>query len=346
MSSLPVSIPSGAERRAVPRWSRGAVTVLAGVLLLGGGGVLSLVNGSVSLSWSEVGAALTADRGDIASNIVWNLRLPRTLLAAVVGASLAVAGVLLQGVMRNPLAAPDIIGVTAGAALAATVVLVATNGLPSYLPLCAFIGALLATGLVYGIAWQPGQGTSPMRLILAGVAIGLMLGAVTNFLMVTFSDRVQSVLLWMSGSLQDASWHQLILIWPYVLVGLLVAVTLVRPLDALQLGEETAASLGVRIERSRLIAATCAALLAGAAICVTGLIGFVGLMVPHLMRLLIGHRHALLLPAAALGGAVLMVWADLVARTAVAPTELPVGILTALLGGPYFVFLLYRRKLV
>ena len=341
--SVPQTGTSAPVRRAQPR--RGRLTAAAAIFLLVAGGGLSLVSGSVNVAWSDVVRALVEQSDTVAANIVWNLRLPRMLLAGLVGASLAVSGVVLQGVMRNPLASPDVIGVTAGAALAATIVLLATTGLPGYLPVCAFGGALLSALLVYAISWQPGQGTSAIRMVLAGVAVGLMLGAVTNFLMVVFSDRVQSVVLWMTGSLQDASWGKLNLILPYVLGGLLASVILVRPLDTLQLGEEAAASLGIHVERSRMLAAATAAMLAGAAICVTGLVGFVGLMVPHLMRLLVGHRHAVLLPLAALGGAVLMVWADLAARTVLAPTELPVGILTALLGGPYFVFLLYRRKL-
>lgn len=345
MTSLTVPHADAPTLQQRTRLRRSSLTAAAALLLLLAGGVLSLVSGSVSVAIADVVTALVAPTDSVAGNIVWNLRLPRMLLAGLVGASLAVSGVLLQGVMRNPLAAPDVIGVTAGAALAATIVLLATTGLPGYLPVCAFGGAMLAALLVYGISWQPGRGTSAMRMVLGGVAVGLMLGAVTNFLMVVFSDRVQSVVLWMTGSLQDASWNKLNLIVPYAIGGLLASVMLVRPLDTLQLGEEAAASLGVHVERSRLLAAATAAMLAGAAICVTGLIGFVGLMVPHLMRLLVGHRHAVLLPLAALGGAVLMVWADLVARTVVAPTELPVGVLTALLGGPYFVFLLYRRKL-
>ncbi len=347
MSTLPV------PRRYRPRlWpirhssplAPGGLALFLGALLIVSGWTLSLVSGSVHLSWQDLWTALVGRTEDVAGNIVWNLRIPRALLAAVVGSNLAVAGVLLQGVLRNPLASPDIIGVTQGAALAASIVLLTTTGLPAHLPAFAFIGALVASLLVYGISFQPGEGTSPMRMVLAGVAVGMMLGGITSFLMVTFSDRVQSVILWMSGSLQDAGWHKLNLILPYALVGVIISSTLIQPLDTLQLGEETAACLGIHIERSRLIATGAAALLGGSAIAVTGLIGFVGLIVPHLTRMLVGHRHAILLPASALGGASLMIWADFAARIAVAPTELPVGILTALLGGPYFVYLLYRRK--
>lgn len=345
MSTLSVPTSDAVANSASRRFSRGAVTAGVAVVLLLLGWCFSLVIGSVALSWQEVWTSLTARSEDIASSIVWTLRLPRMFLAALVGAGLAVSGVLLQGVMRNPLAAPEIIGVTAGAALAATIVLLTTNGLPAYLPLAAFTGALAAASIVMLIAWRRGEGTSPLRMVLAGVAVGLMLGAITNFLMVAFSDRVQSVILWLTGSLQDGSWNKLNLILPYIVGGILISVILVRQLDALQLGDETAASLGVNVGRCQLIAAATASVLAGAAICVSGMIGFVGLMVPHLMRMLVGHRHAILIPLSALGGAVLLVWADLVARTVIAPTELPVGILTALMGGPYFVFLLSRRKL-
>lgn len=334
------------------RWGRlatllGRWSLLVGLLgLLAGGVVVSLGIGTAELSVRQVLGVLI-DRPDTpAGRIVWRIRMPRALLAGMVGVNLAVAGTLLQGIMRNPLAAPDIIGVTAGAGLAATATLVLVQGLPTFLPIAAFIGAMAAALAVYAISWQPGHGTSPIRMVLAGVAINIMLGAFTSFLMVAFGDRVQQVIFWMSGNLVDASWDKVRLILPYSVVGCITAALLARPLNALQLGEEVASGLGVSVERTRLIAMAAASLLAAAAVSVAGLIGFVGLVVPHLMRLLTGHEHGRLLPMAMAAGAALMVWADLGARTMLAPTELPVGILTALIGGPYFIFLLYRKKLL
>ena len=347
-----------AHRRATPRPTvaagrpalrgLGRRTALAGLPLLLGVGVLAGIGwGSVSLSPEQILAALGGESTDgVARQIVWNLRLPRVLVGLLVGLNLAVAGALLQAIMRNPLASPTIVGVNAGAGLAATIVLVVTPSLVQWLPLAAFAGALGAAAFVYAVSWQPGQGTSPVRMVLAGVAITSMLGAFQTFLMVTFSSRVQSVVLWMSGSLIGRSWADLQMIWPYSLVGLLAAILLIRPLNVLQLGDEAARGLGVRTEGIRLLAMGAAALLAAAAVSVAGLVGFVGLVVPHIMRLWGGHHHAYLIPAAALGGATLVVWADVGARLAVAPAELPVGVLTALIGGPYFVFLLYRTKML
>ncbi len=314
--------------------------------LVGAGLMLSLAIGAAGLSLGEVWAVLIERADNADSRIVWQIRMPRAILAGLVGLNLAVAGVLLQGIMRNPLAAPDIIGVTAGAGLAATATLVLVQGLPTFLPLAAFAGAMAAAFTVYSISWQPGIGTSPVRMVLAGVAVGIMLGAFTSFLMVAFGDRVQQVVFWMSGNLVDASWAKVRLILPYTLVGCVAAVCLVRPLNVLQLGEDVATGLGVGVERSRLAAMAAASLLAASAVSVAGLIGFVGLVVPHLMRMVTGPQHGRLLPMATAAGAALLIWADLGARTMLAPAELPVGILTALIGGPYFIFLLYRKKLL
>ena len=341
--------------RAVP-WQRAGTTkqrrmrqavVLTAALALAALGLLSSVAlGAVSLGPGQVLAALFDRSAPIPRQIIWNLRVPRTLVGALVGMNLAVSGVLLQGIMRNPLASPTIIGVTAGAGLAATVVMLMVSGLPTFLPLAAFVGAMGAAVLVYLLSWQPGVGTSPVRMVLAGVAITSMLTAFTTFLMVTFSDRVQPVVLWMAGNLIGRSWDHLRMIWPYSVGGLAVAFLLVRQLNVLQLGDETAQGLGVRIELARLLAMAAASFLAASAVSVAGLVGFIGLMVPHIMRLLGGYNHAYLVPAAAVGGAVLMMWADLGARMLMAPAELPVGIITAVMGGPYFVALLYRTRLL
>lgn len=345
-TALPVTGAGSPPRlRRAPPWRLLVVPlVLAGLLL--GGLVLSLALGAAGLEMGQVWAAIRGEAGPATETIVWSLRMPRAVLACLVGVNLAVSGTLLQAILRNPLAAPDIVGVTAGAGLFATATLVLVPGLPTFLPLTAFAGAMGAAVCVYGISWQPGLGTSPVRMVLAGVAVSVMLGAFTTFLMVAFSDQVQQVVFWMSGNLVDASWAKVRLILPYSVGGLIVAALLVRSLNVLQLGEEMAAGLGTSVERTRLIAMAAACILAASAVSVAGLIGFVGLIVPHLIRMVVGHQHARLLPASAAGGAALMLWADLGARTIVAPTELPVGILTALLGGPYFIFLLYRRKLL
>ena len=308
--------------------------------------IMSFALGTVFISPADVFDSIFGDSERVPRQIVWNLRIPRALLGCLVGANLAVAGVLLQGIMRNPLAAPTTVGVSAGAGLAATAVLILTPGLPTFLPLLAFAGGMAASVFVYLLSWQPTLGTSPVRMILAGVAVTSMLGAFTTGLMTVFSDRVQPVVLWMAGNLVGRSWGHLDLVWPYSLLGLAGAVLLVRQLNVMQLGDDAAQGLGVHTERVRFIAMGLASLLAASAVSVAGLVAFVGLMVPHVMRLLGGHNHAYLIPSSAIGGAALLVWADLVARIAVSPLEMPVGIVTALLGGPFFVFLLYKTRFI
>ncbi len=341
-------IPSATvdQRRSGLRLSRQVAVLVLTALLLGCGLLASARWGSVAISWAELGRVIRGQAAGTAAEAIFDLRLSRSLLAGLVGMNLGLAGALLQGIMRNPLAAPNIIGVTAGAGLAATAVIVLTSGLPLFLPPAAFAGAMATAVVVYLISWQPGAGTSPMRMVLAGVAISAMLGAVTSFLMVVFNDRVGQVVMWMSGNLAARGWNHVQMVWPYTLVGLAGAVLLARPLDLLQLGEQSARGLGVPVEWTRVLAMAAAALLVASAVSVAGLIGFIGLMVPHMMRMLGGHRHGYVVIASALGGALLLVWADLAARLMLAPMELPVGILTAVLGGPYFVFLLYRRKLI
>ncbi len=329
-----------------PRSVRQFAIIGSCLALLIAGMVMSLALGAVPIGPGEVWAALLGDSEHVPRQIVWNLRVPRALVGGLVGMNFAVAGVLLQGIMRNPLAAPTIVGVTAGAGLAAAVVLILLPGIGALLPPIAFLGALASSTLVYLLSWQPGTGTSPVRMVLAGVAVTTMLGAFTTGMLTVFSDRVQSVVLWLAGNLVGRSWGHLELVWPYSVIGIVGGILLVRQLNVMQLGDETAQSLGVRIERARFLAMAMAALLAASAVSVAGLVGFVGLIVPHVMRLLGGRNHAYLVPASAVGGAALIVWADLGARMVLAPLELPVGVITALIGGPFFVFMLYRARFV
>jgi iron complex transport system permease protein len=350
----PVAVARRLAVRRVPRiaWVSGLL-----LLLLAAGMLVSVGVGGHDMPFNRVLDVLLMRTGGGASatvaaesTIIWRLRLPRTLLAVLVGINLAVSGVLLQGIMRNPLAAPDIIGVTAGAGLAATVVIVLAPAIATLdhlgvyaLPGAAFLGALAASVTVFGLSWQPGVGTSPVRMILAGVAVSAMIGGFQGFLMVYFSDRVQGVILWLAGSLNTRSWHHVMLVGPFTMLGLMFALPMVRSLNLLQLGEEVAGNLGVHVNRTRILAIVAASLLTGSAVCAVGIIGFLGLVIPHIMRLTVGHRHGLLLPAALLAGAVTMLWADVGARML---NEMPVGVITAMIGGPYFVALLYGRKLV
>ncbi|MFG0305785.1 MAG: FecCD family ABC transporter permease [Phycisphaerales bacterium JB040] len=294
------------------------------------------------LAFASFGSGATETTPD--QRIVWSLRLPRTLVAMLAGAALAVSGVLLQGIMRNPLAAPNIVGLTSGASLAATLVLAVSGaGVHASLPAWAFVGAVLTGLVVYALSWQPGVGVTPIRLVLAGVAITAILTAVTTLVMIT-TGSAQAVTLWMAGSLGAVSWPDASTALPYVGVGLGLCLLLARPLDLLQLGEDSARSLGTRVGLVRFGAIALASVLAGAAVAVSGPIGFIGLIVPHVTRLLIGPRHAWVIPCSALGGAALLTMADLVARAL--SEQVPVGIVTALLGGPYFLLLLYRVRVL
>jgi iron complex transport system permease protein len=315
------------------------------LVLLALGLLLAVRAGAVSLSAAAVWRALWREADPAANQIVWNLRLPRALLSALIGAALAVAGALLQGVMRNPLAGSDVIGVGAGGALGAVTILILFPAKIALLPPVSFLGALGATLVIYALAWRKGMGTTIIRLVLAGVAVSSLLGAVTTTLTVIWNDRVQSVTLWLAGGFMGRGWIHLRLALPYVLAGLILALLLAARINQLSLGDEMAISLGLKPERIRFGAAIAAALLAGASVSVAGMIGFVGLMVPHLLRGLGGADNRWLFPTAALGGAALLVWADLAARLVLAPSELPVGILTALLGAPFFFYLLWKGGL-
>jgi iron complex transport system permease protein len=279
--------------------------------------------------------------------IIFTIRLPRVILAGIVGASLAISGATYQGLFRNPLADPYLIGVAAGAALGATVATVLRLPLPFYrygaVQWCAFAGALLAVIAVYGMA-RVGGATPLTTLLLAGVAISALASAANSFLMYWHGDKLLAVYGWLLGGFTTASWAQILQIAPYLLLGALVMVPAARLLDALQLGEESAATLGIDVERLKLLLIVVATLVTAAAVSVSGLIGFVGLIVPHIVRLVWGAGHRLLLPASLLGGAIFLIVADGFARALLPIGEIPVGVLTALCGAPFFLFLLRRSK--
>ncbi|MGB4781347.1 FecCD family ABC transporter permease [Candidatus Methylomirabilis sp.] len=281
--------------------------------------------------------------------ILLELRLPRVLGGALVGAALATAGVLFQGLLRNPLADPYIIGTSAGAGFAATVAMlvlppVSVLGFGS-VALSAFVGGLLAVLLVYQLARVDGR-SSPVTLLLAGVVVNTVLGYLGSLSILLFEGsefRLRYVFTWLMGGIAVNDPRQLLAAGPIIVVGIVVAYGFTVPLNALTVGEEGAQALGVDLNRESRRIIVLGALLTGTAVSISGLIGFLGLAVPHIMRLLIGPDHRRLLPASALAGAALLVLADTAARSILAPTELPVGIFTALLGGPLFLFLLRRN---
>jgi iron complex transport system permease protein len=304
--------------------------------------VAGIMIGSVQVSIGDIWAALTGDRTGGGRFIVWNLRLPRVLLAALVGINLAIAGSILQSVTRNPLADPQLLGLSGGGALLAVLALrVAPGAAIGSLPPLAFAGSLAGALIVYLLAWR--GGVSPSRLILAGVAFGALFAAFTTGILLTSSLTVQAIMSWLAGGFYARSWPHVQTIVPYSVAGIAGALLLARRLDVLALGDEPAAVLGVRVQRLRALLTGLAAVLTGSAVAVAGLIGFVGLIVPHAARMLVGSGHRYAIPVAALLGGALLVGSDLIARTIVEPRELPVGVVTAAIGAPAFLYLLRSR---
>jgi iron complex transport system permease protein len=303
--------------------------------------VYGLAYGSVSIPLQEINQVLLHNDESTYRTILMDLRLPRVLVGLLVGACLAASGALLQGVMKNPLADPGIIGVSAGGGLAAVITMVMLPQLSYLLPVTAFLGAFLSAIVIYLLAWD--RGASPVKIVLAGVAINALLSALTNGVMVMYSDRVQAVLPWLSGGLNGRSWHHLEFMAPYAIIGLIASLFAIKPANLLLLGDDSAQLLGQRVELQRMLIILLSALLAGTAVSVAGLIGFVGLVVPHVIRLLIGEDYRFLLPLSIVGGGTLVVLADTVARSWFDPIELPVGILLAVIGAPFFLILLKKR---
>lgn len=305
--------------------------------------VLSLALLAALLAAVTLGPAAVPARELFHSPIFWDLRLPRALLALLVGGSLGVAGASLQSLVRNPLADPFLLGLSGGAGLGAVLAIAFHLGGAWTLPLAAFAGALLALGLVFRLGLAGGAMLDPRVLLLGGVAVGAFCGAVTTAVVaLAEASALRNAYLWLWGGLSGASWDTVTLVAVYVPIPLVVLLSAARPLDLLTLGEEPARYLGTDVAVTRRRVYLAASLLTAAAVAVAGVIGFVGLIVPHLGRALFGGRHRALLPASFLAGGILLLLADTLARTAVAPRELPVGIVTALVGVPLFVLLLRR----
>ena len=336
---------------------------LALVLLLGGGLVASLflasAFGAVTISFIEI---LKMALNKIAifdfpstwrvvdETIIFQIRLPRVIGGAMVGAALATAGVLFQGLLRNPMADPYIIGTSAGAALGATIAMILPINLAflgfGLVPVAAFCGALITVILVYNLARVGGK-TPIISMLLAGFVVSALLMAIMAFLM-SMSDRLNldlySVYAFLFGHISITGWEQLVVIAPLVVGGILAARFFAFHLNAFSLGEEGAASLGIEVERDKILILALGSLLTAAAVSISGLIGFVGLVVPHAVRLTLGPDHRILLPASALAGGAFVVIADLLSRILLAPVEIPVGIITAIIGAPFFIYLLRRTR--
>ncbi|HST39263.1 MAG TPA: iron ABC transporter permease [Conexibacter sp.] len=320
------------------------VAVIAAVALVAAA-IGSLTLGAVHVPLSNVIDALTGQAQDgPLKTIILDLRLPRMIEAFVVGAALGVAGTLLQGALANPLASPDVMGVTGGASFGAILILIVLPDQIALLPIGALAFGLLAAGLVFAIGATGAGGGGAGRLILAGIAMTAAFQAGTTSMMAAFPDRVQSAIFWLAGGLTSNGWRNLEVTWPYLAVGFGFAIALARPLDRLSLGDDVAASLGSRPRVIRLTAAIAAAMLAACAAAIAGLVTFLGLFIPHVVRMASGTTsNTYVVPVSALSGAALMMVGDTLARTVAAPIELPVGPLMVLLGVPLFLYLLRRQ---
>lgn len=319
---------------------RSLLALVLGLLLLVSV-LLSVGSGSVHIRLPEIAAIL---RGAATPNaaVFTQIRLPRVSLSLLAGINLALAGLLLQTVLKNPLADPGIMGINAGAAFGATLIMLLWPAATAAVPLVAFLGGMAAFLLIVGFSWR--RNLSPVVLILAGVAVNTVISGGQSVLTTLFSDRLQGVVTWLNGDLSGKTWGQCGLLLVYGVPAYLTVLLLSRQLNVLILNDNAVASLGLPVRRYRLMLSSVAVYLAAITVAQVGLIGFVGLIVPHIARLLVGGNHRCLLPFTVLIGAVVVSFGDTLARTIVAPVELPVGTIMAIFGGPFFLFLLIRRK--
>lgn len=323
------------------RWTLGVALLIATLASV----LLSVRLGSVPLTTAEVLAALGGNGDPVVQDIVLRLRLPRVFLGVLVGGGLAIAGATFQALLRNPLAEPYILGISGGASVGAVLVLafgwVAAGSWA--LPLAAFVGALVAIVLVFRVATATGRAMDVRVLLLAGVVVAAFFSACIAFILAISPARtVQSAVLWIMGSLAGATWRSVLLTAVYTTPAVLLLIAMARPLNLLAIGEETAHHLGADVERVKRISLVVAALITASGVAVAGVIGFVGLVVPHAVRLVVGSDHRALLPLSFLAGAAFLTLADLGARLALAPTEIPIGVITAFVGVPFFLVLLRR----
>jgi iron complex transport system permease protein len=314
---------------------------LTAVLLL-----KALAIGDHPIGLEQVLAVLTDSPSaePLSTRIVHDVRLPRVVMGFLVGASLAVSGLIAQSVLRNPLAEPGLIGVNAGAALAAVIVIVRFEVPPTHLlSWLAFAGALTMALAIYALSWN--SGSSSLRIILIGIGLSSLAWAGANFIS-AFGDAqaVQRAMVWLSGSIYNSTWEKIRTLATWLTIGIAASAVIAREMDLLILGDETARARGQRVELIRAVMFVLCAVLSGAAVAAAGLVAFVGLIAPHISRSLVGYSHQLMLPVTALAGGILVVAADLAARTLFTPAQLPVGLMTAILGAPFFAYLMWRKR--
>ncbi|KUF35147.1 MULTISPECIES: FecCD family ABC transporter permease [Lysinibacillus] len=312
------------------------VTILAAIVAIG--------LGSVHISVPDILSTLIngRDQEGVYTTIIWDIRLPRVLLALIIGASIAISGALLQAVMGNPLADPGLTGVTSGAAAFVLLILLANPELTHLIPLAAFVGGLIAAAIVYALAWRR-TGITPITIILSGVAVNALCGGVIGFLSILYSDRLPSAVQWMNGSLAAKGNASLHMIYVYAIIGWILSIFAIRKANIIRLGDQVATNLGESVTRIRIMLSILAVFLAAISVAAVGMIGFVGLIVPHMARLLVGSDYKYMLPMSMAMGAIVLLIADTGGRTLFAPLDIPAGILMAVLGGPYFLYLMRKR---
>lgn len=335
--------PAGAFRRGAerhPMSRRRWILAISLSLLLLVSCLYGLVKGAVPIRLSDIWQAIASSEDTMARRIVWDLRITPCRRAPAEARHIPTRIPMITLGMRNPLADPGIIGVSSGAGLMATLILIVFPAYTLFLPIAAFLGAFVTAMAIYILAWN--KGATPGRIILVGISINAVIGACMSALMLLYSDRVQAVLPWMSGGISGVSWDHVNMVAYYAVVALVLSLFGIKHVRILMLGDEMAKLLGHRVERSRLVLIVLSTLLSGIAVSVSGLIGFVGLVVPHMIRLLIGNDYRYLLPISAIGGGALVVLADTIARSWFDPIELPVGILLSFLGGPFFLLIIHK----
>ncbi|MEK4427033.1 FecCD family ABC transporter permease [Solibacillus sp. FSL K6-1523] len=305
--------------------------------------IVAIGLGSVHISIPDILKTLMNGREDgIFTTIVWDIRLPRVLLALIIGANIAISGALLQAVMGNPLADPGLTGVTSGAAAFVLLIMLAKPEYIQLVPVAAFVGGIIAASIVYALAWRK-SGITPITIILSGVAVNALCGGIIGFLSIMYSDRLPSAVQWLNGSLAAKGHSALQMIYVYAIIGWILSIFAIRKANIIRLGDQVAVNLGENVTRIRIILSILAVFLAAISVAAIGMIGFVGLIVPHMARLLVGSDYKYMLPMSMAMGAILVLVADTVGRTLFAPLDIPAGIIMAIIGGPYFLYLMRKK---
>lgn len=326
--------------RKIVKWG---ILILLSVLVLISSVIISTAVGPVNIPFKEVFTTLTnfnaGEMESINGVILLQIRLPRIILAVLVGSALAVAGATMQGLFKNPMADPYVIGISSGAAFGASIAIISHISVP----VAAFLCAVGTVFLVYSIAKGSG-GVSTESLLLSGIAVAAFFSALTSLLIYLAGEDLHQIIFWLMGGLWASDWDKVTVAFPFIFLGITGIFMFSRDLNAMLLGEEPAQHLGIEVENVKKILLVFVSLVTAVAVSVSGIIGFVGLIIPHMVRIVVGPDHRVLIPLCALVGGIFLVWTDALARTVIAPTELPLGIITALLGVPFFIYLLHRKK--